>query len=597
MNYKQLPNGYWKNNKNRCFIEAEKYNKISHKKKRTLCIWCCNKKMDGMMNLKIFTMKKNKIIVVFSSHLGGEENDKFIKHINNTIGVKHEVVCYENYNEFSLTEIYNKALNKYSEENTIMVFCHPDILFRTKNWGKILLTNFNNSNFDVIGVAGTTFLNNGVWWTDRTKMVGIVDHTDGFREWSSEYSSERKGVIIPTVLIDGLFMAVNPEKLQHHFDEDFKGFHFYDLSFCVPNYLDGCNIGVTTDIRILHKSIGVTNEKWEENRNLFVKKYIDDLPIKHISDNKLKVLICCQFFKNLTGSEIVVFEYACELVKLGCDVSVVSTLIGEPLMSKAIKAGVKVYGLTNAPNYTVGDDNKLVYLRNEIDFDILHINHKPIGELILQMYQNTPAVMHLHSEIIPIYEEPIIHPAIKKYISIREGVTNHIKSYNINENMIVEISNPFDFSRFNTNYKQVKNDKEVVLFIGTHDYLRKAMLFDLVEKTKENNQDLWLIGKHDIYVDELIKNEHVKYFGVVADVENYIKKCDYTAGILVGRTTIEGFLCGKPAIIYNVDKHGNILNIEKKNVPNTEELKKYSKEFATYEVFKIYNKIIVNEKK
>ena len=54
---------------------------------------------------------KNKIVVIFSSHLGDEKNNEFINHIHKTIGVKHDVVCYTNYNQYSLSEIYNKAID------------------------------------------------------------------------------------------------------------------------------------------------------------------------------------------------------------------------------------------------------------------------------------------------------------------------------------------------------------------------------------------------------------------------------------------------------------------------------------------------------
>jgi GT2 family glycosyltransferase len=118
----------------------------------------------------------------------------------------------------------------------------------------------------------------GRWWEDRSKMIGIVEHTDGFREWVSEYAPAFKGVR-EVVLIDGLFMAADVTQLEHNFDEEFKGFHFYDLSWVIPNYLDGANVGVVTDIRILHKSIGVTNQQWELNRQQFVKKWGDELPI------------------------------------------------------------------------------------------------------------------------------------------------------------------------------------------------------------------------------------------------------------------------------------------------------------------------------
>jgi hypothetical protein len=223
-------------------------------------------------------MKKNKIVVIFSSHLGDEKNNEFISHIHNTIGVKHDVICYTNYNEFSLTKIYNDAIDKYHKDNIIMVFSHPDIIFKTKNWGKLLLTKFNNTEFDIIGVAGSTYMNNGIWWEDRSKMCGVVEHTDGIDTWVSTYAKPVIGYIKPVAIIDGLFMAVNWDNINNKFDEDFTGFHFYDISFCFSNVLDGCNIGVTTDIRILHKSVGMTNEQWEENRKQFVEKYSNELP-------------------------------------------------------------------------------------------------------------------------------------------------------------------------------------------------------------------------------------------------------------------------------------------------------------------------------
>lgn len=222
---------------------------------------------------------KNKIIVVYSSHLGDEKDTKFNQHIDNTIGVNHKILRYVNHNQYSLAEIYNDAM-KNIDDNAIYVFCHNDIMFKTPKWGRLLLTKFNYSNFQIIGVAGTTYLSEtGRWWDDRSKMVGVVEHTDGINQWVSEYSKPRKGYTTPVVLVDGLFIAADCNNLEHGWDEDFKGFHMYDLGFCIPNYLDGCNIGVTTDIRILHKSIGVTNQEWEKNRKQFVEKYKNELPI------------------------------------------------------------------------------------------------------------------------------------------------------------------------------------------------------------------------------------------------------------------------------------------------------------------------------
>jgi len=95
---------------------------------------------------------KNNVVVVFSSHRSEEENEKFIKHIESTIGVRHKVVCYPNFNEFSLPQIYNNAIKDHNEPNSVFVMCHNDINIKTKNWGKILINHFNHSNYSIIGV-------------------------------------------------------------------------------------------------------------------------------------------------------------------------------------------------------------------------------------------------------------------------------------------------------------------------------------------------------------------------------------------------------------------------------------------------------------
>ena len=79
---------------------------------------------------------------------------------------------------------------------------------------------------------------------------------------------------------------------KEKFDEEFKGFHFYDLSLSIPNFIAGCNIGVTTDIRIIHQSIGMTNEQWEASRQQFVNKYKNEfrINIKHYFSFSFKLI-------------------------------------------------------------------------------------------------------------------------------------------------------------------------------------------------------------------------------------------------------------------------------------------------------------------
>lgn len=226
----------------------------------------------------ITSMKKTTIKIIISSHLGEMSNNEVINSIKKTIGTDHEIICRENYNEHSLGELYNEYLDN-TKDNEILVFCHPDILFKTKNWGKRLLSHFNYSDYGIIGVAGSSYLSKSAqWWEDKRTLFGIVNHTDGQREWESTFSKHISG-IQPVVTVDGLFIAVDPNKIVHKFDVNYGKFHFYDVSFCIPNYLDGVDIGVVTTFRILHKSVGETNDDWETNRVKFSKEYKDELPV------------------------------------------------------------------------------------------------------------------------------------------------------------------------------------------------------------------------------------------------------------------------------------------------------------------------------
>jgi hypothetical protein len=225
---------------------------------------------------------KDNIIVVYSSHLSKEVDDVFEKNIKNTIGCGHKIIRYENKNEQSLSKIYNSAIEKYNNKNSIFVFIHNDIEFKTDKWGMLLLTKFNNSVFDIIGVAGTDFLDEtGKWWNNKNRLYGIVNHTDGYKTWESKFSGKFIG-LKECVLVDGLFIALDGDELGKCFNEEYGMFHFYDISMCTEAYLNGYNIGVTTDIRITHKSVGVVNEEWEKNRLKFIEEYKDELPISSI---------------------------------------------------------------------------------------------------------------------------------------------------------------------------------------------------------------------------------------------------------------------------------------------------------------------------
>ena len=533
-----------------------------------------------------------------------EHNPTFIEYLKKSSGFKNlEVIEKINNGEKSLAQVYNEILE---ESNTdIVILCHDDIYFEATGWYNKILKHFEKSDFGIIGMAGSTSMpSSGQWWENRKKMVGIVNHEHEGKKWESKYSESFHNNIFETVIVDGLFMGIHKKRIKSNFIEDFKGFHFYDIPFCFENHLQGVKVGVITNIRVTHKSIGQTNEQWEENRKLFAEKYKDSLPIKLPFDptRRIKVLLSCLFFRTFTGSELYVYELAKSLLKLNCDVTVISQ-IGGPLTDMAKRIGIKCLSFEESPGFKLGDGKwgfnspegfqpsteNMMYRVSEVNYDIIHMQHKPVAERMIQFYPEIDKIYSIHSEVIEL-EDPIKHESIKKYIAIRPEIKDYIvNKFEIPEESVDVIYNPLD----NEKFKPKSNVKveNAVLFVGTIDYLRKETILDLMERTKEEGKELWLVGEDKgNYLPFVLNEPHVKHFPPTWSVENFIYKCGETAGIQLGRTTIEGWLCGKPSWIYKVDSNGFILSKEKFNPPT--DLEKYYTMNVAKQIKDEYIKII-----
>jgi glycosyltransferase involved in cell wall biosynthesis len=509
-----------------------------------------------------------------------EHNPKFIEYLKKSSGFKKiEVIEKINNGEKSLSEVYNEILSE--SKTDIVVLCHDDIYFDTSSWFHKIKTHFEKSDYGILGVAGTTEMpETGRWWDSRKTMMGIVNHENEGKKWTSKYSEDFGKSIKPTVIVDGVFIALSKSRIKHNFDEEFEGFHFYDIAFCYRNYLENVKVGVITNVRITHKSIGQTNQQWEDNRQFFVKKYGENLPTKIPFDinKRLKVLLSCISFRNFTGSELYVFELAKSLIKLNCSVTVLSQ-IGGPVTDMAKKLGIKCVSFENAPGFKLGDGQwglntpegikpstpNVLYRVSEVDYDIVHIQHKPIAERILNMYPELDKICTIHSEVISL-EDPIKDESIKKYIAVRPEIKEHIiRNFEIPEEIVEVIYNPIDNEKFQT--KNILSEN-YVLFVGTIDYLRKETILDLIEYTKEIGKELWLVGDNNgNYLENLLFESHVKYFPSTWNIEEFVSKSYETAGIQLGRTTIEGWMCGKPSWIYKVDEGGFILSKERFEPP------------------------------
>ena len=544
------------------------------------------------------------ITIAFSTK---SDKPELIEHFKKSSGYEKGVHVIQKINngEKSLSEVYNEILEE--SQTDIVIFTHDDIYFDTNAWYSKIVKNFEKNEYGIIGLAGTTNLSEtGMWWeTNRRKnMIGIVNHESGGKKWETKFSQSLGNDIKEVARIDGVFIAVNKKRIKKNFVEDFKGFHFYDIPFCVENYLAGVKIGVCTNIRITHKSVGQTNEQWEKNRQLFVEKYSDSLPIKIPFNPKdtIKVLISCMFFRTFTGSEVYVYELAKALKRQNCDVTVLSQ-IGGPLTDLAKKEGIKCYSFEESPGFKLGDGKWLVmgpdgnpqpsilntlYKISEVDFDVIHVQHKPVSERILNLYPMIDKISTIHSEVIEL-EDPVIHDSIKHYIAIRPEIKEHmVEKFNISEEKISVIYNPIDKNRFP---KQPKKENGYILFVGTVDYLREQAIKDAAEYAISLGKEIWLVGEDkSIYLKSYLENPSVKHFPSTWNLKPFIEGAYETAGIQLGRTTIESWMSGKDSWIYKVNENGDILSKEKTSPP--EDIEKFYSDNVAKQIREEYLKIL-----
>jgi len=220
------------------------------------------------------------ITVIYSTHKNTDYNIKFKQHLIDSSEIKNiEILEYQNNNQYSLAQIYNSGITK--SIHNIVVCCHNDIKLE-KGWGKKLIKDFEESTeYGIIGKAGSCYFpESGVYWERMFQtMVGqVYHHPEGQKKWLNKYSP-RLPFLIPVVTIDGLFISFDKNKIKNKFDETIGKFHFYDHGFCIPNFLNGVKIGVTSSFEITHESIGQPNQEFFESKQKFIQKYQSVLPL------------------------------------------------------------------------------------------------------------------------------------------------------------------------------------------------------------------------------------------------------------------------------------------------------------------------------
>ena len=258
----------------------------------------------------------------------------------------------------------------------------------------------------------------------------------------------------------------------------------------------------------------------------------------------MKILLGCLNANGLGGSELYHYELARELDALGDDV----TLFTLRQIDWMDQTRLQLQHVRQLDTTNLDITEK---------YDIIVASQPEVNLFMLEHFKDTPIVSIIHSEIRS--EDPVMNPRISHYIAIRKPIADMlINDYKIPTNKVSLIYNPIDQSRFNSNEAE-KLERHSGIFVGeVLDPIRFRAVQHLVQQCIENDWDLYIMSesRYDF------NHPNIKYVDKRWDTENLVQLMHFTAGILLGRTTLEGWSCDVPGYMYIIDIHGNIQSIE-----------------------------------
>ena len=225
-----------------------------------------------------------KINVIVSSRKPEEENRNYVDNVKSTANLDVDVYYCQNDGSIPLTKIYQEALDECDCD--IIVYMHDDIEILNNGWATELVRLFDeNKDYGIIGIAGSAQLDaNAAWWQYK-KIYGQVLHRSNGKSWLTMFSDTLGDKLAEVCVVDGLFFAVKKDRIKKGFDTTLDGFNFYEIDFCLANYLEGVKIGVTTNIKVAHSSVGETKQNWFDNKIVINEKYKEYYPI-HVGKEK-----------------------------------------------------------------------------------------------------------------------------------------------------------------------------------------------------------------------------------------------------------------------------------------------------------------------
>jgi hypothetical protein len=200
-----------------------------------------------------------------------------------------------------------------------LIFCHDDIELLNSDFAAHLQSALKQ--FHLVGVAGTSKLTSGKWVASGFPFLhGHIAH--GHPEGNSytyiNYGCYKDPALVAEIqALDGVFFAVRREVWEDlgFDDQNFDGFHLYDLDFSYRAFLAGYKLAVDYRLELLHFSSGSFDRTWNRYKYFFQKKFkgsleqIDNRSLPYYISIPLSNLeVCCSHFKTARTRTCISFD-------------------------------------------------------------------------------------------------------------------------------------------------------------------------------------------------------------------------------------------------------------------------------------------------
>lgn len=244
----------------------------------------------------------------------------------------------------------------------------------------------------------------------------------------------------------------------------------------------------------------------------------------------MKVLIALWRFAGLTGSELHAYELARALVGRGHRVTVAAPELGGEIRSRAAEFA----------SLTPLDSARALG-----PYDVVLANQPRITELVARL--GFPVVQTVHGLLS--LEDPVVSDRVRAYVAVRPAVLDRLPQAVRSRSHV--IFNPVDLDRFRDTGG---TPGQSVLFAGTYDHLRRDALDWTLRRAREEGLSVHFVGTPHPQPVPGLTAEPARW-----DMETAINGSVAVAGRIFGRSSIEGWACGRTSWSHTTELDGKVL--------------------------------------